>query len=462
MSISLPSRYEDLDEAYRGRLVPDTKLLQFVNTAQKGMKISGGIRFLPIYGESGSGKTCAAREISTHLPGARTFILTRDQIESKESLLSAITYEHTRHPGQILIAIIDQYEENVLGKEKIPTQFVEHISLLDRGELSKTPIIFLWLTTSKVFQKQLADATSRNKRILLSSDFSITGPEKKDWPKIIEETFTFHNSEKSLADFGIIENDIIEISYDTQTIGSAIEAVGIQLGEHLHDVQNFSEYQVVLLWPVADALRNQRVLQFSRPREGYKLNWDSWFNELNKEDKDQLPLRELNRARLYFDLRIIPVRAADLHRLCLNLENDNCTLAQTYLGRFQQTHFYHVVSGSWASYDYNPVRERESKRSEEARDWYPSVTDKPTLLGKRISKIFEKLGIEATYEKTISSEYGTVRADVFVKRPGTEKNKVIIELKAFSSENTMPSTIKEQIKITLRRHAQFAGFLQRQ
>lgn len=162
MSISLPSRYEDLDEAYRGRLVPDGKLLNIVNVAQKAMKISGGIRFLPVYGESGSGKTCAAREISTHLPGVKTFLLSRDQIESKESLLSAIQYQHTRNPGLILIAIIDQYEETVIGKERIPTQFVEYISLFDRGELSKIPTIFLWLTTSKDFQKQLADATSRN------------------------------------------------------------------------------------------------------------------------------------------------------------------------------------------------------------------------------------------------------------------------------------------------------------
>lgn len=462
MSISLPSRYEDLDEAYRGRLVPDAKLLAIVNTAQKSMKISGGIRFLPIYGESGSGKTCAAREISTHLPEAKTFLLSRDQIESKDSLSSKIKYENTRNPNQILIAIIDQYEESVAGKEKIPTQFVEYISLLDRDELSKIPIIFMWLTTSREFQKQLANATSRNKRILLDDQFMIKGPDKQEWPKIIEETFTFHNSERSLADFGIIENDIVDIGLDTETIGAAIENVGIKLADNLQDVQNFSEYQVVLLWPVADSLRNQRVMQFSKPREGYKLNWDVWFNELNQEDRTQLPLRELNRTRLYFDVRVIPVRAADLHRLCLNLHDNDISLAKTYLTRFKQTHFYHVVSGSWSDYDYNPVRERESQRSEDAKNWYQTITDKPTLLGKRISKVLNALTLESTYEENLTSDFGSVRADVFVKRPGFDKNKIIIELKAFSSENTMPSTIKEQIKITLRRHAQFAGFLQRQ
>ncbi|MCI5180521.1 MAG: ATP-binding protein [Candidatus Electrothrix sp. AW3_4] len=462
MNLSLPSRYEDLDDAYRGRLVPDKALLDIVSSAEKSMKISGGIRFLPIYGESGSGKTSAAREIGTHLPDIKTFLLNRKEIESNESLIERINEERKRNDGKVLVAVIDQYEENVSERERIPTQFVEYLSHLDRGGLRKQPIIFLWLTTSREFQTLLAEATSRNKRILLRKDFSITGPTKQVWPQIIEETFSFHNSEKSLADYEIIDTDINEIAIDNDTIGSTIEGIGVKLGEFLESTQNLSDYQVILMWPVADGLRNQRVMQFAKSREGYRLNWDSFYNELNQEDKLQLPLRELNRARLYFDMRIIPVRAADLHRLCLKLDEKNVKLAKTYLGRFAKTHFYHVVSGSWDGYDYNPVRERESKRSEEAKDWYSTVTTNPTQLGKRISKILNETGLNSTYEKTLTSPYSSVRADVFVQTENEQKNKIIIELKAFSSENTMPSTIKEQIKITLKRHAQFAGLLPRQ
>ena len=462
LSLSLPSRYEDLDDAYRGRLVPDKGLLDIVSSAEKSMKISGGIRFLPIFGESGSGKTSAAREIGTHLPGIKTFLLNRKEIESNESLIERIKEENKRNDGKVLVAIIDQYEENVSEREKIPTQFVEYLSHLDRGELRKLPIIFLWLTTSREFQTLLADATSRNKRILLDKNFIITGPTKQEWAKIIEETFSFHNSEKSLADFEIIGTDISEIALENDTIGSAIEAVGVKLNKYLESTQNLSDYQVILMWPVADGLRNQRVMQFAKSREGYRLNWDSFYNELNQEDKLQLPLRELNRARLYFDMRIIPVRAADLHRLCLKLDDDNFKLGKTYLGRFKKTHFYHVVSGNWEGYDYNPVRERESKRSEEAKDWYSTVTTSPTQLGKRLSLILKETGLNSTYEETLTSPYGRVRADVFVQTEDGHKNKIIIELKAFSSGNTMPSTIKEQIKITLKRHAQFAGFLSRQ
>lgn len=462
MSLSLPSRYEDLDESYRGRLIPNPDLLSLVNQAQKAMLINGGIRFLPIYGESGAGKTSAVREISTHIPSTHTFVLSREEIESKENLIKRINKELTFHMGKLLVPIIDQYEENVLGKEIIPTQFVEYISLLDRGEYRKTPIIFMWLTTSVEFQQLLVSATSRNRRVLLHHNFKIIGPNIQEWPKIMEETFSFHNNEKSLADFDIIEEDLQSISRQCPTLGSTIEMVGTKLSANLEDIQNLSEYQVIMMWPVSDALRNQRVLQFTKPREGYKLNWEAWYRELNAEDRNQLPLRELNRTRLYFDVRLIPVRVADLHRICLNLEVENVRLGESYLERFRKTHFFQVVSDNWETYEYNPIRERESKRAEEARDWYSTVTTTPVLIGKRIAKIFSECGVHAVHEKEITSQFSTVRSDVYVSRPDAAKDKVIIELKAYSAENTMPSTIKDAIKVTLRRHAQLAGFLQRQ
>lgn len=458
----LPSRYEDVDISYRGRLLPNRQLLSLVDKAKKSMEISGGIRFLPIYGKSGSGKSCASHEIGTHLPETFVFVLDKKEIESKDSLLDRINKEKTYADSKMLIAIIDQYEENVLGKEKIPSQFIEHLSILDRGELRKVSILFIWLTTSEKFRQSLVDATSRNRRILLKNDFIIVGPEKERWVSIIEETFSVHNEGQVLADYQIVKPDIENIVSESETLGDAIEEVGILLANSLEGLQNFSEYQVIMMWPVSDSVRNQRVLQFSRPREGYKLNWEIWYNELNEEDKRQLPIKELNRARLYFDLRIIPVRAADLYKMCAKLEDEEYTIATTYLERFKKTHFFHVVADEWDKYEYNPVRERESKRATEAEKWYKSVTTKSVQIGRRIASALRQCNIDASYEKTITSAYGTVRADVYATRKDSEKPKVIIELKVFAPENTMPSSIKDAIKTTLKRHAQFAGFLKRQ
>lgn len=462
MSINLPSRYEDLDAAYKGRLSPNQELIGIVDRAYKSMKISGGIRFIPLYGESGSGKSSASRELSTHMPSVVSVVLERSEVETLEALTLKVKKTHKLHPDKLIIAVIDQYEENVQGKERIPTQFIEHLSLLDRGDCKNIPIIFIWLTTNKQFRDMLADATSRNKRILISRDLEIVGPAQKNWPRIIEETFSFHNMDKPLSDYQIISADIEEIARHSTTIGETIEKVAEKLGENIDGLQNLSEYQVTLLWPVSDGLRNQRIMQFSKPRDEYRLNWEAWYTELNDDDRRTLPLHELNRARLYFDFRVVPIRAADLHMLCLELDNDQRNLGKTFLTRFKSTHFFHLISGNWENYSYAPARERESKRSRDAKAWYDTVTSTPTALGKRIANILSACGLPSSHEFDIKTIYSSVRADIFSDANEKNKTKRIIELKVFSPENTMPSTIKEQIKITLKRHAQLAGFLQRQ
>jgi hypothetical protein len=137
--------------------------------------------------------------------------------------------------------------------------------------------------------------------------------------------------------------------------------VGRKLAELIPSIQNLSDYRVILVWPVADGTRMQRVLQFTRPRDGYMLNWDAWLREFNETDKTALPMREYNRARLYFDMRLIPLRVAEIHKLCFDLERDDITLGKTYLDWFSKTHLFHITSGSWDSYEYSPVRERVRK-----------------------------------------------------------------------------------------------------
>ncbi|MBN1187073.1 MAG: hypothetical protein JXB49_32645 [Bacteroidales bacterium] len=459
--MKLPSRYEDLAESYKGRILPDNQLIQIVKSAEKSIRINGGIRFLPIYGESGSGKSCSSIELKTHLPQTHTFILTQTEISNKTNLLERIIEENRFHSNKILIPIIDQFEENVSGKEKIPTQFIEFISLFDRNELRQIPTVFIWLTTNRNFQQSLVEATSRNKRILISNNFEVKGPEKRFWTQIIKDTFSIHNHEKELSDYLIIDNDIDEFVLRNNTLGKTIELVSEKLAEHIDEIQDLFEYKVILFWPVSDSVRNQRVIQFSRPREGYKLDWEAFYRELSSDERKQLPLDVYNRTRLYFDIRIVPFRAADMHRLFLDLDNEKTLLGKTYLTRFQHTHFFHILSDNWEKYKYNPVRERESKRSKEAEEWYKSVTTVPTKVGRRLAKVISSLGYDAKHEVDLASEYSTVRADVFIDKSAPPKSKLIIELKVFSADNTMPSTIKEQIKVTLRRHALFAGFMKK-
>lgn len=460
--LRLPSRYEDLDPAFRGRLRPNADLIALVQRSYQSMRMSGGIRFLPLYGISGAGKSSAALELETHLPESKVVQLSRSAVQSRTVLEQEIAAARARlTPDQLLIAVIDQHEESVAERGNIPTAFVESLALLDRGSLRQTPVLFVWLTTSRDFQDHLADATNRNQRILVSRDFSLSGPDRSEWPGIIEDTFRFHNSDQDLADYEVLTHDLTEISLQTHSLGEAIHTTGEQLFAFNPALHDLSQYMVVMLWPVCDGLRIQRIQQFTDARQGYKLDWNAWYRDLNNEDKRQLPLQALNRARLYFDLRLVPIAAADLYPICQELDNDSFRLHRTYLERFGNTHFASILKDQWNVDSYAPMRERESQRATRARTWYETVTNSPTQLGRRIAKALRELGVQAQHEQTIESPHSRVRADVFVTRQPTPPN-VIVELKAFSSANTMPSTISESIKTTLRRHAQFAGFLPRQ
>ncbi len=174
--VRLPSRYEDLDPAFRGRLRPNAPLIELVQRGYQSMQVSGGIRFLPLYGKSGTGKSSAALELATHLPEARVIAVSRPAIENRERLEAEIKdVRRNMRTNQLLIAVVDQYEESVAERGNVPTAFVETLALLDRGDLRNLPVIFIWLTTSRDFQERLAEATTRNRRILLSGNFELLG-----------------------------------------------------------------------------------------------------------------------------------------------------------------------------------------------------------------------------------------------------------------------------------------------
>jgi adenylate kinase family enzyme len=427
------------------------------------MQVSGGIRFLPLFGRSGSGKSSAARELATHLPQAKVVELSRAAIASEAALVEEIRGARgRRNQPALLVSVVDQYEERVAEHTALPSQFVERLSLLDRGTLRDEPVLFIWLTTSPEFRAELASATSRNERILVSSNFELLGPPRDEWAEIVEETFAFHNHEQPLADFEVLRSDIELLADGAPTIGRTIELVAGRLGDYTTHLQDLSKYQVMILWPVTDGLRITRVAGFTNARDGYKLDWNAFYRELNVEDRRSLPLSELNRARLYFDVRLVPIAAADLHPLCRDLEDEQAPLSRSYLDRLKNSHFVTLATEKWDPAAYAPLRERESERAQRAREWYQTVTDRPTEIGRRIARCLRELGLDAEHEQTITSPHSSIRADVLIRRPVSQQSELIVELKAYAPDGTMPSSIKDAIRTTLKRHAQFGGFLGRQ
>jgi hypothetical protein len=277
---------------------------------------------------------------------------------SREAL-EAVLAERLKRPSppELLVPVVDQYEEAGSSID-LPRQFVETLSLIDRNE-RRHPTLVIWLTTSREFQNALASATSRNRRILLDASFELEGPPEAEWPEIIEETFEFHNRERPLADYGVLPGNVREVAMRQDSLGTSIEVVAGQLSEEVAELHDLSQYRVVMLWPVTDGLRITRVTSFTNSREGYRLNWNAWYQQLNEEDRRQLPLDSLNRARLYFDVRLVPIAAADLHPLCRDLDQIEYEFGKSYLDQFRASHFYSIITDNWNPSSYGPLREWE-------------------------------------------------------------------------------------------------------
>ena len=464
MDIRLPSRYEDLDKEYRSKLRPVPELNRLIQSAFASMKVSGGIRFLPIFGKSGCGKTCAACELSTHIPSSHLELLSDEHLALPTSDLTDHLCRRIDLFNQqdLFLWVIDQYEEKVRSAEDIPTEFIEKLSLLDRGPLRSQPMVFLWLTTDRSFQRALTAATSRNTRILLQSDFELTGIPREEWPQVIDETFSFHNGGKALADFGMLRNETAAICRDVATIGDAVEETGKQIGEPLYRLQDLSKLQIILVWPVADGTGIERVKSFANPSSGYTLNWSAWHNRLSASDRNQLPLAAYNRARLYFDLRVVPIPVADLHSICKQLDNDDYVPAPSYLEQFKKTRYYSILSGHSEERSFGSLFSRDSKRAREGREWYEESRTHSVAVGKRIAKCLSELGFPSQHEKEVRSPAGRVVPDVLSSRKGMHQSEAITELKLFAPANTTPAAIRDEIRRTLRKYAMLAGYIPRQ
>ncbi|NAZ82924.1 ATP-binding protein [Kineococcus sp. R8] len=462
--VDLPSRYEDLRPEFRAQLRPNRSLINEVKTAYQRMRVSGGVRFLPVFGLSGAGKTSAARELATHLPDVEVHVLPREVVEGSAPLETSLP----QTAAQLLIAVVDQFEENVARREDIPTRFVEALSRLDRSRPS-TPVLFIWLTTSREFQAELAAATSRNSRLLARADFELEALPRSDWPDVIEETFEFHNEGSELADFEVLRPNLEDVARKAPTLGTAIE----ETGDHFSadGLQDLSEYQVIMLWPVTDGQRLANVRNFTNPRAGYRLDWNAFYRALNVNDQQQLPLDAYNKARLYFDVRLVPIQAADLRSVCLDLTQPDNPPSKSYLDSFSRTHLFTLVNGTWDPDGYRPMKDHgeSSQRAKDARAWYPTVNTKPTVLGHRLAACLTALDLPARAESEVKTPHSRVVADVLVNRPTPQglpaapidRRQVILELKAYAPDGTTPSVIAGQIRSTLKKHAQLAGYVQR-
>lgn len=459
----LPSRWEDLQPEFRPNLRPDPALLDLVKRQHASMQVTKGIRFLPIYGESGAGKTCAAMQLATHLPNIDVQRLDRSLIESEDPQALVKFINSTSHlfsPIELVIYVVDQYEESVAQKGNIPTRFLDQLSALDRSGKIPKPVLFLWLTTSLDFQSELVGATSRNRRILASNDFAITGPARENWPNIISSTFEFHNGGKILADCQIMLADLARECESATTIGDAIKRIGDELSDELPRLVDISDYRVIQVWPVADGQSIERVQHFASPVQGYTLNWSAFEQRLVEADRSSDTLAGLNKARLYFDMRVVPLPISYLMQICTSLADSEYVLPKTSLDLWERMHLHRLVAETWTDTGFGPLKEREAEKTK-VNKWYENIPNQQAAVCRRLAALYRQLDRTAVAPREIITDSSKVQADVGVERSEGVERTSLLELKVFAADRITPATVRDQIKSTLRKYAALAGFVAR-
>ena len=154
---------------------------------------------------------------------------------------------------------------------------------------------------------------------------------------------------------------------------------------------------------------------------------------------------------------------ADLHGICLQLHDPTYVPTRSKLRQLQNTHFYRVLAGASETTVFGTLREwQKSQRLDNAKAWYETVTGKPVAVGERLARCLSQISFPSQHEYDVQTRHATVRTDVMAKRPSGNQDKVLIELKLFSSGQTTPANIRDEIRRTLRKYAQLAGYLPRQ
>ncbi|WP_417289106.1 hypothetical protein, partial [Corynebacterium variabile] len=228
--ISLPTRYEALHKKLGGavfRLLakPSRQTLDLFEDAYGIVtSIEQGL-FLPIYADSGTGKTTLANNLSYFLPESFTPTLNLPPVDSitaeflLESLDAFITSELEPSDSRIIPVNIDDRESRPTTDEE-----ASHIKrFLRSGDGARCLVI--WPETNLDTSKQIAKRYSLiSGSVPLDIPLEVKGPDKELWPSLAEHTLQLAN------DIDSLEEIVSLSSYDTNnflSIGAYLQQIAV-------------------------------------------------------------------------------------------------------------------------------------------------------------------------------------------------------------------------------------------
>ena len=171
-----------------------------------------------------------------------------DQLSDIESEAKANKVELTPSVRQYTETHLHAVQEKLVNGEGITEEDLEFISEV-RIWVGMAENMRVQYTSIESMLAEKPEAEKRKISLKQWLDLLHVTEAKEEHRIWIEETFRFHNSDKPLANYGILVEDLGRTVVDSDTLGTTIENLAPKIAEFDENLQDLSEYLVIMLWP---------------------------------------------------------------------------------------------------------------------------------------------------------------------------------------------------------------------
>lgn len=247
--LKLPDRYERLSELLGPEVVrilvnPDASDSEALETAALSIKSRGEGLFVPIYGESGAGKTTLASSLTTFYPtlfapsaqhkGAVTYDGLIETVQAARSLLAA--------NDQRIIPINNDHRE---GAPPTKVELAEIKRFLRAPSPGARSIVF-WPETDKAIAQQIAtDFIQIAGEVSIDLPLVVGGPPQGIWPEIVRNTLELVNEVSDLTEIGVDPAAYDPMAFET--LGKYMRKISIDFDRNVHRLLRSTQLPVSLV-----------------------------------------------------------------------------------------------------------------------------------------------------------------------------------------------------------------------
>lgn len=247
--LQLPDRYERLSEILGPEVVrilvnPDASDAESLQTAALSIKSRGEGLFVPVYGESGAGKTTLASSLTTFYP-----VLFAPSVQHKgpvtyDALLATIQMAKAALPAndQRIIPINNDHREGAPPSKAELAEIKRFLRAPSPGARS----IVLWPETDRAIAQQISnDFLKIAGEVSISLPLVASGPPRAIWPQIVKNTLELVNEVSDLTALGVDP-----ASYDQnafETIGKFMRKISIDFDRNVQQLITSTQIPISLV-----------------------------------------------------------------------------------------------------------------------------------------------------------------------------------------------------------------------